>query len=65
MQYNCPNQHRQRGMQFLMCKALMQDGVDYTNQDNALKAFCGFQYYCRITGQCENTPEAARCLKNE
>lgn len=62
--YRCPNQHRERRVEFIICRAMMEPGKDYNNTDTAINAFCGHQYRCRITGQCENTPEAVNCPKN-
>ncbi len=61
MNYCCPNATRMRQYRYIMCKAEMKSGVDYTQLINANKTFCPFQYYCRISGKTENTDRAKEC----
>lgn len=59
--YACPFATRLRQHRYIMCKAIMREKVDYTLIMNASNVFCPYQYYCRITGQTENTDRARDC----
>lgn len=61
MAYICPFATRMVQHRYIMCKALMKEGVNYADIMNASKVFCPYQYYCRMTGRTENTDRGQDC----
>lgn len=51
----CPYAYKQLGMVSLLCKK--QEGKKFP--------ICGHQHLCGVTGQWENTPQAAVCPLRE
>lgn len=63
MAYICPFATRLIQHRYILCKALMKESLDYTQIINASKAFCAYQYLCRISGKTENTDRARQCYE--
>lgn len=65
MKYTCPYATRLRQHDFILCKNLIKQNIDYTQINNALTAFCAYQYKCNITGKAENTDRARQCYNKQ
>ena len=61
--YHCPMSDRRKCANFILCKGLEKDGVDYNDRKNALMVICACQKQCMRTGQMENTPDAKLCYE--
>lgn len=61
--YKCPYVVRKKGFEFLMCRICMKADIDYNIRENAITAFCAYQYRCLISGKMENTDEARECFE--
>lgn len=59
--YHCPMADRRKCANFILCKGIEKEGVDYNDRKNALTVICACQKQCMRTGQMENTPDAQRC----
>ena len=62
--FKCPNATRIIGINGLVCKAFMKDGIDYTKMANAKNCICLYQQYCFRTQQMENTETAKNCYQS-
>lgn len=61
--YICPYSKRLKQYQFLMCKKLMKDSINYGIKDNAKNCICAYQYHCPKTGRMENSDSAKNCYE--
>lgn len=63
MRYVCPYAERSRVVPYLICRLDKQDGVNYTDPHNAIKAICIWQHLCRDVMQQVNDDDAAQKCK--
>lgn len=57
----CKYAYRDSGIQFLVCLKLSGGVIPKTGQE-ASKYICGFQRFCALAKQYENTDSAKGCL---
>ena len=59
--YQCPYAHRQKRVNFMMCKRLMDyTKHDYTKTEDCASAICAFGYWCPQTGRPEVSSNAKK-----
>nr|DAH14930.1 MAG TPA: hypothetical protein [Bacteriophage sp.] len=61
--YECPYAVRKPQLDFLLCKLLMKDGVNYFNVREGVTAMCAHQRHCNCTKRVENTEGAQSCYQ--
>lgn len=59
--FKCPFAERRKAFGFIICKGQMEEGKDYNNRNEAIKAICGYQQHCAQTGRNEVSPEGKNC----
>ena len=59
--YQCPYAHRQKRINFMMCKRLMDyTKKDYTKTEDCASAICAFGYWCPQTNRLEVSSDAKK-----
>lgn len=61
--YKCPNADRRKCANFILCKGLEKDGVNYNDRQNAMTVICMCQKQCMKTGRMENSEGAKECYE--
>lgn len=61
--YKCPNADRRKCADFILCKGLEKDGVNYNDRQNAFTVICMCQKQCMRTGRMENSEGAKECYE--
>lgn len=61
--YKCPMAVKMAQHNFIMCKRLMKDGVNYGIAENAKSCICGYQRKCPETNTMINTLLAKNCYE--
>lgn len=59
--FRCPFADRRKCANFILCKSLEKDEVNYNDRKNALTVICLCQAQCSRTGRMENSEGAREC----
>nr|DAF90887.1 MAG TPA: hypothetical protein [Siphoviridae sp. ctnMR5] len=61
--WQCPYAIRNNAVEFLLCKIMQKENVNYFDPKNAITACCAYQFHCNCSNRVENTEGAKECYR--